>query len=177
MMVVVKAAGDPAALVDPVRSALLGVDPGLPHPAFVLGSSLVERALSPQRNTISMAGACGLLALILSAIGVYGVVAFSVSSRTREIGLRMAVGASKDRVLAEIFRDAVRLALPGLLVGALLGVGVAASMQRFLLGINPADPLSLAVAAGVLFAVVVLASLVPARRASGIEPMRALRQE
>jgi hypothetical protein len=177
IMIVAKAAVDAGALVGPVRSAILEVDPGLPHPDFVLGERLVERALQAQRSTASMAGGFGLLALLLSAIGVYGVVAFGVTCRTREIGLRMALGASRERVLRGILRDAVRLAVPGLLVGTVFAVGAAMSMQRFLLGISPADPLSLGVAAAILFGVVVLASLVPARRASGIQPMRALRQE
>jgi ABC-type antimicrobial peptide transport system permease subunit len=124
-----------------------------------------------------MAGGLGLLALILSGIGVYGVVAFSVSSRTREIGLRMAMGASRRRVLAGILTDAFRLAVPGLVLGGGVALGVAAVSRSQLLGLNPLDPVSFAAGAGILFVIVLLASFVPARRASGIHPMRALRQD
>lgn len=123
------------------------------------------------------AAGLGLLALLLSAIGVYGVIAFAVTSRTREIGLRLAVGASRERVLREVLGDAVRLAVPGLVVGVLLAIGAGAASGRFLLGVSPADPISLIVPTLVLFLVVLLASLVPARRASGIDPMESLRVE
>ncbi len=177
VMIVTKGAMDAASLVRPVRAAILEADPGLPMPEFVMGGSLVARATRDQRLNAAAAGGLGLLALILSAIGVYGVAAFAVTSRSREIGLRMAMGASRERVLRSVLKDAVRLAVPGLVVGALLAVATAFSMQRFLLGVSPADPISLAGAAAVLFLVTLLASVVPARRASAMDPMHALRQE
>jgi predicted permease len=177
IMLVIKGTVDATSLIRPVRAAILEADPGLPMPEFVTGESLVARATRDQRLNAGTAGGFGLLALILSAIGVYGVVAFAVASRTREIGLRMAMGASRERVLTGVLKDAVRLAVPGLVVGALLAIATGFSLQRFLLGVSPADPLSLAGAAAVLFLVVVLASVVPARRASGVDPIDALRQE
>ncbi len=177
VMIVTKGAMDAASLVGPVRAAILEADPGLPMPEFVVGESLVARATRDQRLNAGAAGGLGLLALILSAIGVYGVAAFAVTSRSREIGLRMAMGASRDHVLRSVLKDAVRLAVPGLMVGALLAVATAFSMQRFLLGVSPADPICLAGAAFVLFLVVLLASVVPARRASTVDPMHALRRE
>jgi ABC-type antimicrobial peptide transport system permease subunit len=119
----------------------------------------------------------GLLALILSAIGVYGVVAFAVAQRSREIGLRMALGASRPQVLGAVLRDAVRLAVPGLAVGALLAASLGIAMRSVLLGVSPADPVSFGSAAVMLFLVVLLASVVPARRASAIDPMAALRSD
>jgi ABC-type antimicrobial peptide transport system permease subunit len=125
----------------------------------------------------SMASGFGLLTLLLSAIGVYGVVAFTVANRTREIGLRIAIGATREQVLRGVITDAIRLAVPGLVVGALLAVGAAATLRSELLSVSPLDPMSFCIAVGVLFVVVLLASIIPARRASGIDPMEALRYE
>jgi predicted permease len=177
IMVAVRGAGNRSALSRAMRSALLDVDPSLPFPLIVPSETLVFRSTQGHRTIVLMAGGLGLLALLLSAIGVYGVVSFSVSNRTREIGLRMAMGASRRRVLRGVLRDAVRLAVPGLMVGALLAGGVAAVSRSQLFGLSPLDPVSFGAAVGVLFLVVLLASLVPARRASGIHPMGALRQE
>ncbi len=176
-MIVVKATASPAALARSIQSAILAVDPTLPFPPIVSSESLVARSTESQCRTAEMAAGLGLLTLLLSAIGVYGVVAFAVAHRTREIGLRMAIGATRAQVLGAVLRDAVRLAAPGLVVGALIAVGTAAGMRSMLLGVSPVDPMSLGSAVLVLFLVVLLASLVPARRASGIDPMVALRSE
>lgn len=177
VMVVIRGSAGTAALARPIQSAILDVDPGLPFPAVVSSESLVARSAEGQRRTAEVAAALGLLALLLSATGVFGVVAFTVASRTREIGLRMAIGATRAQVLGGVLRDAVRLAAPGLAVGAVLAVGAATVMRSLLLGVSPIDPVSLGSALLVLLTVVVLASLVPARRASGIDPMVALRRE
>jgi predicted permease len=177
IMIVVKATASPAALARSLQSAILAVQPTLPFPLIVSSESLVTRSTEGQRRTAEMAAALGLLALLLSAIGVYGVVAFAVANRTREIGLRMAIGATREQVLGAVMRDAVRLAVPGLAVGGLLAVGTAAAMRSMLLGVSPVDPISIGSAAGVLFLMVLLASLVPARRASRVDPMIALRSQ
>jgi predicted permease len=177
VMLVVRGTASPAALARSVQSAILAVDPTLPFPLIVSSESLVARSTEAQRRTAEMAAGLGLLALLLSAIGVYGVVAFAVARRTREIGLRMAIGATRAQVLGAVLRDAVRLTAPGLAVGAVLAVATAAAARSMLLGVSPVDPISLGSAAGVLLLVVTLASLVPAQRASGIDPMVALRSE
>ncbi len=177
VMIVARALASSAALTRSIQSAVLAVDPTLPFPVIASSESLVERSTEAQRRTAEMAAGLGLLALLLSAIGVYGVVAFAVARRTREIGLRMAIGATRAQVLGAVLRDAVRLAVPGLAVGALLAVGLAAAAGNILLGVSPVDPISLGSAAGLLLLVILLASLVPARRASGIDPMVALRSE
>jgi len=157
------------------RRTTAGVVPGLPVPEILRGESLVARSTQGQRASASLAAGLGLLALLLSAIGVYGVVAFAVTSRTREIGVRLAMGATREQVLGGVVRDAARLALPGLATGALLASGVGAAMGSMLLGVSPLDPVAYGLAAGLLLVVVLLASLVPARRASAIDPMVALR--
>lgn len=117
------------------------------------------------------------MVLLLSAMGVYGVVALAVTQRTREIGIRIAMGASRGAVLRGVFRDAIRMAAPGLLVGGLLAAGTAAAMRSLLLGLSPVDPVAFVSVAALLLLVVVFASLAPALRASGIHPMEALRKE
>jgi putative ABC transport system permease protein len=168
---------DPAALAGPVREAIRSVDPGLPIPRLVPAQSLVAWATQEQRTSGFVSGGLGLLVLLLSAMGVYGVVALAVTQRTREIGLRIALGASREVVIRGVFADALRMAGPGLLVGGLLAAGTAAALRSMLLGLSPVDPISFLSAGAVLLFVVVAASLGPALRASGIHPMEALRKE
>ena len=176
-MVVVRGAADTATLVRSIQTAILNVDPTLPIPDVITSESLVRRSTSSHRVNATTAGGFGLLTLVLSAIGVYGVVAFAVANRTREIGLRMALGATRVEVLRGVLADAVRLAVPGLLVGALVAAVMAVIAQSELMGLSPIDPVSFGAAAALLFLIVLLASLVPARRASKVDPMHALRYE
>jgi predicted permease len=175
--ITVRGNNDDGALGRAVEQAILSVDPEIARPRLVASEALVDLGLAGQRSGAQASAGLGLLALLLSAIGVYGVVAFGVATRTREIGIRMAMGATRAGVVRSVLRDAVRLALPGLGVGAVVAVGVAASMGSQLLGVSPADPTSLLVGAAVLFAVVILASWIPARRASRIQPVDALGSE
>ncbi len=120
-----------------------------------------------------------MVALLLSGIGIYGVVAFSVLQRTREIGVRMALGADRGRVLREVVRDALDLALPGLLLGAAAAVIAAVILGRllesFLFGVSPLDPTAFTAVGCALLAMVLVASFVPARRAARVDPNEALR--
>jgi ABC-type antimicrobial peptide transport system permease subunit len=131
--------------------------------------------MRPQRTTAGAAGALGLLALLLSASGVYGVVRFAVDSRTREFGVRIAMGATQGQILRGVLRDAVRLAIPGMIAGGALAIGIAALIRSMLLGVEPMDPIALGVATGVLLLVVLLASQGPALRASRVNAIDALR--
>jgi predicted permease len=173
----VRGRGDPLVLSTAIRDALLSIEPNLAFPVVESSESLIERATRNHRFSVRAAGGLGVLALLLAAIGVYGVVAFAVSSRTREIGLRMAMGATRGEVLRQVLRDGVLLALPGLLLGGFAAVGVSLAFRAQFFGLSPLDPVSFLAAAGVLFAVVLVASISPARRASAIDPMRALRME
>jgi putative ABC transport system permease protein len=115
--------------------------------------------------------------LLLAAMGIHGVVALAVTHRTREIGIRIAMGASRRAVIRGVFADALRMAGPGLLVGGLLAAGTAAALRSTLLGLSPVDPISFLSVGVLLLFVVIAASLAPALRASGINPMEALRKE
>ncbi len=171
------AGADAAALAGPVREAIRSVDPTLPIPRLVPARSTVAWATQGQRTNGLITGILGLLVLVLSAMGVYGVVALAVANRTREFGLRIALGASRGAILRVVFGDAVRMAGPGLVAGGLLAVGTAAAMRSMLLGLSPVDPIAFLSAAVLLLFVVIGSSLGPALRASGIHPMEALRQE
>ena len=140
---------------------------------------LTSIGVLPQRIGAAVAGLLGAVALLLSGLGVYGVVAFLVSQSTREIGIRMALGAGRRRVLGEILRRGVALALPGVLGGGALAALVAVGLSRIdvLLGVAPADPLALVSVAGLLTGVVLVASAIPATRASRVPPAEALRHE
>jgi predicted permease len=168
---------DPAALAGPVREAIRSVDPALPVPRLVPAQSLVDWATQEQRTGGQVAGGLGLLVLLLAAIGVYGVVALAVTHRTREIGIRIAIGATRGVVIRGVFGDALRMAGPGLLVGGLLAAGTAAALRSTLLGLSPVDPVSFLSVGVLLLFVVITASLAPALRASGINPMEALRKD
>jgi predicted permease len=168
---------DPAALAGQVRDAIRSVDTGLPMPRLVPARSLVARATQDQRTTGQVSGMLGLLVLLLAAMGVYGVVALAVTTRIREFGLRIALGATRRVIVRDVFAGALRLALPGLVVGGLLAAGTAVAMQSMLLGLNPVDPVSVFSSGVVLLFVVFASSLGPALRASGIHPMEALRRE
>ena len=177
VMIVIRTAGEVGSIAPQVQAAILETDPSLSFPALVSSETLVRRSTQGQRWFAWVAEALGALALLLSAIGVYGVVAFAVSRRTREIGLRMAVGSTRGEILRGVLLDAVRLAIPGLLLGGVLSALLAAALRSALFGLDPMDPFSFATATGVLFLVVLLASLAPARTASGIDPIVALRSE
>jgi ABC-type antimicrobial peptide transport system permease subunit len=175
--VVVRGDGDPTRLTRAVEAALLEIDPELPvYPARSLRSWL-GLSLLPSRVASVSFTAFGLLGLLLASLGVYGVVAYSVSHRTREIGVRMALGASGADVMSLVLRDGARLAAIGLALGALLAAGVAQAMRALLYGLPPFDPVSFVAVPLVLALVALGASALPARRAVRVDPVEALRCE
>ena len=175
--VLVHARGGMAAVAPALRRAILEVDGSLALTPVLSLKRYTGLGILPQRVATSIASVLGLLALLLAGIGIYGVVAVGVAQRTREIGVRMALGAGRRRVLALILRRGLALALPGLAVGGLIAVFVARFLRFLLLGLSPGDPIALLGVACALLAVVLVASLVPARRAAAVEPVDALRSE
>jgi ABC-type antimicrobial peptide transport system permease subunit len=117
----------------------------------------------------------GALALLLSAVGIYGVMAYSVSQRRREIGVRVALGAARRDITRMVVGQGLRITAFGLVVGLALALGAGRMMRSLLLGVSPSDPLTFAAVAALLLLVAVLACLVPARRAAGVDPVRAVR--
>jgi predicted permease len=173
----VRTSGDPHRLVTATSRAVAAAAPTwlIERPRTLeehIGASLL-----PQRIAAGLLGAFGLVALLLAAVGLYGVVAFAVAQRTREIGIRVALGAQGGEVLGLMLRQGMTLAGIGLLVGVPLAFAVARLVSRFLVGTGAADPVVFVGAAGLLAFVTLLASYVPARRASKVDPMAALRSQ
>jgi putative ABC transport system permease protein len=138
---------------------------------------VVHRSLAEERFTMLALAAFAAMALILATVGLYGVIAFTVGQRRREIGVRLALGAARTDVLRMVVWDGVRLVLIGLTIGAFCAVVVSRSLAGFLFEIGPADPMVLLAVAALLGASGALASYVPARRASLIDPAVSLRSE
>lgn len=166
-----------ASQIPAMRQALRAFNPGLP----VVYAQTLEDAtaigLLPQRIAAWIAGSVGTVGLLLAAMGLYGLTAFSVAQRTREIAVRMALGATRQAVLSLVLRQSARLALAGAVVGLALAIGVSMLLRSVLIGIEPVDPLAFITATAMLAGVLLAASWAPARRAANLDPMRALRAE
>ena len=174
---VVRTAGDPTVLAAPVRAAVREVGPGIPLGAVRAMDDVVSAALARERFTLLLLGAFTLVAVLLAAVGVYGVIARAVASRTREIGLRMAVGADRRAIAGAVMREGLTLAAVGCTVGLVGGLALSHLLRSLLFGVSPADPVSSVAAVAVLALVAIAASVVPAAWASRLDPVRALRSE
>jgi ABC-type antimicrobial peptide transport system permease subunit len=137
----------------------------------------VALALFPQRLAAWIAGSVGVIGLLLAAIGLYGVTAFAVVQRRRELALRMALGASREAVLSLVLRQAGRLAVIGAIAGLMLAIAVSALLESLLVGVGTVDPFAFGVATLVLLGTLFGATWLPARQAAATDPMRALRAE
>jgi predicted permease len=175
--VVVRAEGDARSATRAVTAMLAEIDPALP--AYPPKSMLEHLGVSvlPSRVASLLFAAFGLLGLLLASLGVYGVVAYSVAQRTREIGVRIALGASSGEMLRMVLRDGLGLTAAGLAVGALLAAGLSQTLRALLFGLSPLDPLTFALVPLTLAAVALGASALPARRAARVDPSIALRYE
>ncbi len=175
--VVARAGGGIARVAPALREAVLRADPRLSLTPVLSMEDLNSLDTLPHRLGTTVAMGLGVLALFLAAIGVYGVLAFAVTQQTREIGLRMALGADRSRVLRDVQRRAFRMVLPGMILGVLLAVPLGMAVQAILYGVSPVDPVVFGSVLAVLVCVVALAAFTPARRASRVDPMQALRYE
>ena len=174
---IVRTAGDPLALVESVRQQLKSVDEKLPIYGIDPLSVLMRQSIREQRLLARLATGFGGLALLLAAIGLYGVMTYAIARRTGEIGLRVALGAQRSNVIGMVLRDALRLVLLGVLIGVPLALGATRLLQSQLHDVDAADPLVIALCLAVLSLSAVLAALLPALRAARVAPLVALRQE
>jgi putative ABC transport system permease protein len=177
MNIVVRSAGDPAMLSTAVRQALRAIDPEEATSSFRTMDDVVSLSAAGDRFNTLLLGVFAAIALLLTAAGIFGVLSYLVTQRTREIGLRMALGAQPEDVLRVIVGHGLRLVLLGLLIGVAGALVVTRWMSSVLFEVKPTDPLTFAAVAGVLAAVAFLACYVPARRALRVDPMVALRYE
>jgi predicted permease len=171
----VRTAGDPTRLVQSLRRAVLSVDQSLPIDNIDPVPTLMATSISQQRLLAQLAGGFGVLALVLAAIGLYGVMSYAINRRTGEIGLRVALGAQRADVIRMVLLEAINLVGIGIIVGLPLALVATRLLRTQLHGVAPTDPVSLGVALLVLSGSAVIAALVPAVRASRLSPMRALR--
>jgi putative ABC transport system permease protein len=177
MDLVVKSAADPAALTSAIRYAVASVDKDQPIFAIATMQQLVKDSVSTRRVTLILLGIFSALALVLAAIGIYGVISYSVAQRTHEIGIRMALGADGGGVLRMILAQGVKIAGAGVIIGLAASLGLTRLMAKLLFSVSAADPLTFAAVAIVLAGVAMLACYIPARRALRVDPIIALRYE
>lgn len=177
MTLVIKTAVEPTTLAEPARKAILGVDPDQPVAEIITMEQVLIRSVAERRLATMLLSLFAGLALVLAAVGLYGVMAFNVANRTREIGVRMALGAQAGDVLGLVLRQGGRLIGLGVIVGLAGAFGVTRLMSKLLFQIGAADPLTYLVTPLALAAVALLACFIPARRAARVDPMVALRSE
>lgn len=169
--------GNPLALVHTVRAIVAGLDPDLPVADVRSFEQVVDRSLSPQRFNVILLSSFGGLALLLATTGIYGVLAYSMNRRTAEIGLRVALGASRTNILGMVLSQGMRPALVGILLGALGAWWLSRYLATLLFGIKPFDVFTYLTVAALLLATALTACLLPGRRAMRIDPAVALRTE
>ncbi|HXR96609.1 MAG TPA: ABC transporter permease [Terriglobales bacterium] len=171
----VRTAAPAAAAESTLRAKLLQLDPNLTNANVTTAADNLKTLLFPVHATSLVLIGFGSLVLLLALVGLYGVIAGAVAQRTREFGVRIAIGAAPQQVLAEVLRQGLRLALWGIAAGALLSVLAGRAIATLLYGISPLDPLAYVVAAALLVVVALVSSYIPARRAANVDPQIALR--
>jgi ABC-type antimicrobial peptide transport system permease subunit len=159
-----------------VKQTMGEMNPGIDL-EFKVFKTQIHNSLLQDELMATLSGFFGFLAALLAAIGLYGVISYMVVQRTREIGIRMAIGADRVAVVRMILREAGMLTVAGLVIGAGLALGAAQAAKSLLYGLQPRDPLTLVIAIVTLSAVAALASFLPAYRASKLDPLEALRYE
>jgi predicted permease len=174
---VTRSSGDATKLFGAAKAQVFAVDPDLPIYAVGTLDDLIAQSAASRRGIAGLVGGFAAVALLLSALGIYGVLSYSVSQRTREIGVRMALGAQSRLVLGLILGQGMRLATIGAAIGLALALILARFARSMFFDVSPTDPLVYAMVAATLLAVGSLACLVPARRAARLDPMTVLRGE
>ena len=172
---VVRTAGPAAPLLPVLRKAIWALEPDAVFTTDGAATEAVDATMAPTRIGAALIGVVGVLALLLAAVGLYGVIAYSVSLRTREVGIRLALGAERGQVLRMVLGQGARLALVGVGLGAVLAAGAAGILQSMLYGVSAFDPLAYGAAAAALLVVALAANLVPAVAASRVAPATAIR--
>jgi len=174
---VVKAGVDPTSLMGAIRDQVAAIDGDVPVADVMLMQGYVDQAMGPTRFALTLITVFGVIALLLASIGLYGVLSYVVRQRTAEIGVRMAFGAEAGNILRLVVREGLTLAGGGIVLGLLVAVPVTGVMDSLLVGITPTDPLTYGGISLLFVAVAALACYLPARRATHVDPVTALREE
>ncbi len=177
LMFAVRTDQDPGSVASTIRNAVAELDAQQPVDEVSPMTDLLERSLAQSRFNTMLLAIFAAMALLLAAIGIYGVISYGVSIRTQEIGVRMALGADRRSVVSMVLKESMKLVAFGLFAGLLLALALTRLIASLLFGVRTADPVVFAAISLVLFGAALLATLLPARRASALEPMQALRAE
>jgi putative ABC transport system permease protein len=175
--IVLKTSIEPMALAEPVKQVVKAIDPGVAVSSVATMSAIVAEVNGPARFYATLVSIFAALALILAAVGIYGVMSYSVSQRTQEIGVRLALGAAERQIFSLVVGESLALAGAGLVIGTAGAVLVGRSLRTLLFGVRTTDVSTLVATGAVLFAVAFLSSYLPARRAMRTQPVEALRAE
>jgi putative ABC transport system permease protein len=177
MTIVARSKGDASAIAGPLRAAVTSVDKSLPMFAFKPMTEHVRETLSRRRFNLILLSIFSGVALVLAAIGIYGVISYGVTQRTHEMGIRMALGAKPRDVLTLVIRQAMMLALGGVGIGLLASLGLTRLIKGLLFSVSVTDPMTFVAIAVLMIFIALLACLIPARRATKIDPLIALKYE
>jgi putative ABC transport system permease protein len=177
LTLVVRTSGDPAALTNAIKSTVWSFDRNLPISEVVTMDGVVAKANAEPRFEMMLLSIFAGVALALAAVGIYGVMSYSVARRTHEIGIRVSLGASRSQVLVLVLRQGLVLAVTGLAIGMVGALSLSRLMAGLLYSIKPSDPITYLAVGGLLLAVALAATYFPARRAMRVDPMIALRYE
>ena len=173
----VRTGGDPLSLVDAIRAEVAAVDSDVPVADVELMQTYVDRSMGPTRFALTLIAVFGAIALVLASIGLYGVLSFTVRQRTAEIGVRMAFGAEAASIRSLVVRQGLALAAAGIGLGLVVAFPVTGVMESLLVGVTPTDPLTFAAISLLFLSIAALACYLPARRATHVDPVSALREE
>jgi len=177
MFFVLRTTGDPLGSVNTIREIVHRADPLLPVTDVQTQAAQINRSINQEITFARLCAAFGILALVIACVGLYGTMSYTVARRTSEIGLRMALGAQRGGVVWMVLREVLLLVVLGLAIGVPAAFAASRLVESFLFGMKPNDPLALTLAVAILLCAAVIAGWVPARRASRIDPMIALRQD
>jgi putative ABC transport system permease protein len=178
MSLIVRAqSGDPMKLAGPIRAELAAMDKDQPIHSFKALETQVSKLIAPQRFTTALMAGFAALAALLAAIGIYGVMSYMVAERTREIGVRMALGAQTGNVMRMVLRHGMVLAVAGVAIGLAASFALARVISGLLFGVKATDPATLVAITLLLLAVALVSCLIPARRATKVDPLVSLRHE
>jgi ABC-type antimicrobial peptide transport system permease subunit len=177
MVYEVRTAGDPRSLVPTVRQLVRQAGARIPVTGVKTLAEQGDQAINQERILAMLSAAVAILAMAIASVGIYGTVAYGVARRTNEIGIRMALGAQRQHVVWMVLREVIALSIAGIAIGLPVAFGASHLVQSLLFGVKPNDPVALTLAVAILFGSAALAAFAPARRASRIDPMAALRHE